>query len=249
MCFLKNILVYETSDFLKRNFLNLLIISIFCSFLTIMIHFILGPNSYNLSRVYGTNFFDSFAIIKRTPYFTLHQQKILFNLSFIKMSSILINNTILCASIMYMFQYHNLEEIFDVIKILKKSFKFMPPLLLLMFVTASIIEIGFIFFTLSGIILSILLFISPIIFLVDNTSIYETIKKSLKISWKHISKIFFPIFTWLLCKLLLIIIFATFCFFSTYINFFILQIIINLLTITVYTYIFYFYIFLNQNKI
>ncbi|CUR53160.1 UPF0259 membrane protein YciC [Buchnera aphidicola (Tuberolachnus salignus)] len=248
MCFFKKKIVHETIHFLNCNFLNLFIISTLCALFTIATHYLLEPTAYDLSHIYGTNFFDTFTVFKTTSHLTINQQKILFNLSFIKISTLILGNTILCSSIMSILQNPNLNKIYNVPKILKKSLFFMPKLFSLFFITASIVEVGFIFFTLTGVILCILLFISPIIFLIDQSGVFNAIKKSFKISWKNITKIFFPIFVWLLCKLSLIIFFAIFHFFSTFVTFFLLQVILNNLTIIIYIYFFYFYIFLKQEK-
>lgn len=220
--------ICDSYQFFKKQIINILILSIICSLIKIIIQYIIGPNIYELYVVYNTLFSKNYSLLKIVQTMTSEQKKIILHIFLTKTISLIINRTILYISIIYLIKLIISKKNKSLYYIIKKSICYTPTLLPLIFITFFITQIGFILLTFPGILLNVLLSLSPVLLLIEKKNTISAIKKSIIISWKYIYIVILPIIIWIFIKWLIITTIITLHIFPIYINIFLLNVLINI---------------------
>ncbi|WP_075431889.1 YciC family protein [Buchnera aphidicola] len=213
--------------FFKKQIINIIILSALCAFFTIIIQYMIGPNLNEISILYETFFLKKYTFFQILHKITNEQKKIILHIFCVKTLSLLINHTALYTAIIFLIKSIISKKQKNLYHIIKKSIHYLPIVLPLIFLKFFITEVGFIFFKIPGIILSILLPLSPVLLLIENQNILSSLKNSILISWENIYVIIFPILVWNFLKWILITLFVTLYIFPVHMNIFIINFLLN----------------------
>ncbi|AEH39764.1 hypothetical protein BCTU_179 [Buchnera aphidicola (Cinara tujafilina)] len=217
----------DSYRFFKKQIVNIIILSILCSLLTIIIQYIIGPHINELSMLYETLCLKQNSLFQIIKNITPEQKKIILHVFCVKTLSLLLNNTILYGSIILLIQSIVSKKQEGIYQIIIQSISYIPRLLPLIFLNFFIIEIGFIFFTAPGILLNILLPLSPVLLIIENRNILSSLRNSILISWENIYIMIVPILIWNFLKWIILTFFITLYIFPVNINVFIINFFLN----------------------
>lgn len=195
----------DTKNFFRYHLLNVLLISILCSFITILINYFFTPNLNQLFILIQNDSMNYNSIFDRIHKMNTEQHKILLSIAFAGTFSSLVGNVFLINSILTLIIIVIYKELKNFLDIVKFFFKIIPKLLMLICFITLAVQLGFMILLFPGIIIIMLLSLSSIILVIRKTSIFDSIHKSVILAFNNIKLIAPAIIAWLLVKMLLII--------------------------------------------
>ncbi|WHL25254.1 MAG: YciC family protein [Candidatus Blochmannia vicinus] len=141
---------------------------------------------------------------------SVDQQYILFRLSAANSISKMLSNTFLFGSILTMLHListaNKSNQHLSIGNIITSAMLIFPKFLLLIFYTTLFIQLGLMTAIIPGIVLAIIISLTPVIVITDNLPVIESIFLSIKISSRNFHLITPPILVWFLIKTVLILI-------------------------------------------
>ncbi|URJ32472.1 YciC family protein [Blochmannia endosymbiont of Camponotus sp.] len=210
--------------FIRNYYINITTLIFATTLMQASLDYILLPNTEDL--IFMHNFINRSLqdIIKEL---SSDQQYILLKLSAANSISKLLSSTFLFGSILTMLHVLSTtdknNQSFNIINIIKSAIPMFPKLLLLIFYTTLCIQLGLMIAIVPGILLTIIISLTPIIITTNNISIMEAIRLSIKVSYRNIYLTTPPILLWFLMKTIFILIYIHY--FHSWI--FIVKILIN----------------------
>lgn len=232
--------------FFKKQILNIMILCIFCAFMSVIAQYIIGPNINELYCIYQINYLEKSSLLLFLKSITLDQKKILLHILCSKMILKLINITFFYSLMLCFIKNIIFLKIKDLYQIIKNSFLLIPKLLPLIFFIFFILKISFIFFEISSIIFCVLFSLTPMIFFIEKKNLLESLKKSIKISWSNLYIILFPMVVYFFLQFFIKNIVYFLHILPIYISIFIFNFLNNINLSLIIIYLCRFYI-LNQN--
>ncbi|WWO98703.1 MAG: YciC family protein [Candidatus Dasytiphilus stammeri] len=232
----------DTVNFCCHQGMNIILFAILISSITVIINSILLPSySEQIQFLFGTT--DSkdlekslFAIIQKM---SSEQLILLLYISGIKFFITLLGHTLMLGGILNLTMMVSSGKPGNIFLALEKSVLEFPRLLLLTFMITLLNQLGLIILIFPGIVLTILLSLSPIIMMNEKTSILDAMRISTHIVWKYNTLVIPAMSLWIFGKYLVLIfsVFVTHLFFMT-ISIIILNIISYLINavLTIYLY-------------
>ncbi|WAI18566.1 MAG: YciC family protein [Buchnera aphidicola (Acyrthosiphon caraganae)] len=240
-------LYHDTCYFFCKQIRIIFFISMFVTFINMLINMLIKPDVYIASIIENNEFLHSRSLLELIDNMDLEEKNALLKYSFFKIIELLISKTVLLGSIIILISILSENKKKSIISSICSLFSFLPSLFMLNFLTTFMIQIGFMLLIIPGILLSITLSLSPIIFSFKEHGLIDSIRLSMHISWKHIKIIGSGILFWMLSKFFLTILLGHIYFINTNILFLILNITMNILFSILIIYLFRFYmIFLRS---
>ncbi|CAL4322395.1 YciC family protein [Buchnera aphidicola] len=190
----------DTYHFVSKEIKTIVFISILATFISILINILIKPDLHIISIIENKNFENSHSIFDLIHNMNLYEKKELLKYSIFKMLEFLINKTFLLGSIITFIKYLSNGKKESFVSSIYYLIKFLPSLFILNFITIIAIQIGFMFFILPGIFLSILLSLSPIILSFKNNNLIDSIRLSFSVSYKNLNIIGTSILFWICIK-------------------------------------------------
>ncbi|WP_343154500.1 YciC family protein [Buchnera aphidicola] len=193
----------DTYHFVSREIKTIFFISIITTLITILINMLIKPDINIIALIENNKFINSYSVFDFINNLNEYEKKELLKYSLFKMIEFLTSKTFLLSSIITLITYLSSNKK-QPIKISMIFFaKILPSLFILNCITNIIIQIGFMFFVLPGIFLSVLLALSPIILSFQKNTLVDSIRLSISISWKHINIIGTGVLFWMCIKFIL----------------------------------------------
>ncbi|VFP79188.1 UPF0259 membrane protein YciC [Buchnera aphidicola (Cinara curtihirsuta)] len=237
------IITYDAYKFFYKNIINIFVYSIISSLINIILQNIFSIKLVELSILYKSYFFKKESLLNIINNMNINQKKIIFYIKFIKILCLTISNFFLFISILYLIHFVSssiLKNIYYTIIRIFQSFFLCIPLLYLQFL---LIETKFNISIVPKILISLLSFLSLIIFLIEKKNIFYSLRYSMKILFYDIYIIIPIILLNLIFKKLILIFFKLFFIFPMYVNIFLLNFFINIYFSYITIYLFRFYIY------
>jgi len=240
----------DTYYFFYKQIKPIFFIAISVTFINIILDIFIKPDINIASIIENNQFTNSSSLLELISNMNLEEKYELLKYLFLKMLALLVIKTIFLGSIINLISTVSENVKKSIISWVYSLILFLPSLFVLNFMTTFIIQIGFMFLIIPGILLSIILSLSPIIFSFKKHSLIDSIRLSMFISWKNIKIIGPGILFWIFGKLFLTILFSHIDFINKNILYVLLNISINILFSILIIYLFRFYmIFLRSQNL
>ncbi|AYN24789.1 YciC family protein [Buchnera aphidicola] len=231
----------DTYHFVSKEAKIIIFISMLATFMSILINMLIKPNMHIIAIIENKKFISSHSIFDLINNMSVYEKKELLKYSIFKILEFLINKTFLVGSIITLIRHLSNNQRESIKLSLYSSFKLLPSLFILNFITTFIIQIGFMFFIFPGIFLSVLLALSPIILSFKKNNLIECIRLSISISYKNLNVIGISVLFWMCVKFIFTTIFSNTYIISKNFVFLILNINMNIFFSILIIYLFRFY--------
>lgn len=230
----------DTGNFFRNKFTQIISISLLTSVITIIINNLISPNidQIHLLNQNKNHFISVFNFMNDI---SNDQKLLLLRILASNIVSILIGNTILLLGILCLIYIASSVSNLNIFQVIKLIFIMFPKMFTQTFIITILIQFGFLLLIIPGILLSILLSLSPLILFKEQINIINSIKKSMKLAWKNITYITPIIIFWTFSRLFLILLFSKINIFPNIITILLLNTLSNILSSLLVIYLYRLY--------
>ncbi|WWO97348.1 MAG: YciC family protein [Candidatus Dasytiphilus stammeri] len=235
----------DTINFCYHQAINIILMAILISFITVLINSIIFPYySEQMQFIFGTNDpkYFSKSLLEIVPKMSSEQLMLLLYIFVIKFVITLLGHTLMLGGILNLITMVSSGKRGNILLALQSAVLQFPKLLILTFIINLLNNLGLIILIFPGIVLTILLSLSPIVMINEQTSISDAMRISTYMIWKYHKLIIPAIILWLFGKYLVLIFsaFVTHLFIMT-ISIIILNIIYYVINAVLIIYLYRFY--------
>lgn len=191
----------DTKNFFHHQLATIILMALVTSFITVLIGHVLllatDPLLIPDLKNKGGNLFET--LQNMSP----DQQRILLRISAASIIATLTGHVLLLGGMLCLIPAASAGKNLSALTAMGSAIPLLPRLLLLIFSMTLIIQLGFIGYIVPGIILSILLSLSPVILTTEKSGVIAAMRSSFRLAKKNIRLVAPAVSVWLLIKLLI----------------------------------------------
>lgn len=237
-------------NFMRNQFTSILLLALLTALITVLIGHALTPDSDQLVILNG----DSSALAdsgkmtlqELVQQMSPEQQMVLLKASAAGTLAGLIGNVILAGGLLTMIGLVSNRQPVSVLRAIGLSAPLLPRLLLLVFLTTLLVQLGLLLVVVPGLLAAIAFSLAPVIAVNDNVGALRAMKQSTKLAMANLRLIAPAVVLWLAAKAAILILAAQFTQFSTLVAAVLLNGLSNLVSALLLVYLYRLYMLLRQ---
>ncbi|MGB9095179.1 YciC family protein [Erwinia sp.] len=204
MSFTAGSLYRDTGNFFRHQLVTIILMALLTSFITVLIGHALTPGADQLSILTDGDSGSGMSLIEMVQNMSPDQQSVLLKASAAGTFASLVGNTLLLGGMLSLLPMVSAGERVSALRAIGASAPTLPRLLLLVFLMTLIIQLGFMALVVPGLILAVVLALSPVILATEKIGVFAAMRTSTRLVWRHMKVVAPAIAVWLLAKVVVL---------------------------------------------
>ncbi|MFD1803425.1 YciC family protein [Mixta tenebrionis] len=235
----------DTGNFLRHQLVTIVLIALLTSFITVMLNHALTPDAAQLSILSEGDDGTTRSLIKIIQDMTPEQQQVLLHASAAGTLASLVGNTLLLGGMLCLIQLVSSGQRISALRAIGASAPLLPRLLLLTFLITLLVQLGFMALVIPGLLLGILFSLAPVILATEKSGVIAAMRASSRLAWANIKLISPAVLVWILAKLALLLMAASFAVLPANVAAIVVNALSNLVSAILIIYLFRLYMLLR----
>ncbi|MEY4476268.1 MAG: hypothetical protein RL248_2035 [Pseudomonadota bacterium] len=245
-----NALYRDSFNFLRNQMPAILLLALLTAFVTVMLNQAFTPDNQQVNTLNtiendltssGRNISISEIVSQMTP----EQQMVLLKVSAVATFSALVGNVLLIGGLLTLISMVSTGRRISALQAIGLSLPILPRLLLLIFISTLLIQLGLTMFIVPGVVLAVALSLSPVIITTERIGVFAAIKASTTLAFANIRLIVPAMMLWITTKLILLYLVSHLTILPTTIATVVLSALSNLVSALLLVYLFRLYMLLR----
>ncbi|WLS77052.1 YciC family protein [Erwinia pyri] len=195
----------DTGNFLRHQLITIVLMALLTSFITVLIGHALTPGADQLSILTDGDSGSGMSLLEMVQNMSPDQQRVLLRASAAGTFASLVGNTLLLGGMLALIPMVSAGQRVSALRAIGASAPALPRLLLLVFIMTLIIQIGFMVLVVPGVILAVVLALSPVILSTEKVGLFAAMRTSIRLVWSQMKVVAPAVAVWLLAKIVVLL--------------------------------------------
>ncbi|QUG75880.1 UPF0259 family protein [Erwinia sp. E602] len=195
----------DTGNFFRHQLVTIVLMAMLTSLISVMIGQALTPGADQMAILSQGDAGSAATLMEMVQNMSPEQQQVLLRASAAGTFAALIGNALLLGGMLSLIPLVSGGQRISALRAIGASAPMLPRLLLLTFLMTLVIQLGFMVLVLPGIILAVLLALSPMIMVNEKIGVFAAMRASLRLVWGHVKLVAPAVLLWIVAKLILML--------------------------------------------